>query len=129
VVVKCACGLEHGDGALLPKVGWQDLFDDDGGFGLLVNCPCKSTFCIRTVQNAALCAKCRRLITGEAGLDPKIYATDEGDSNIYCKGCALRLHVGMDPVAYLFRSWIETKDPKTLRQWRARHGLPLQRTG
>ena len=121
--MRCACGREHGDCADLKKVGWQDLCDEDGGFGLLVQCSCMSTFVARYVRDAALCTDCRRLVTGETE-DPKIWTTDlDGGPRILCMGCARRAGIGTQLVGLVYRTWVETGSAQALREWRAMWGL------
>jgi hypothetical protein len=118
--VKCPCGLEHGDCADLKKVGWQDLCDEQGGFALVVQCTCMSTFVARVVTDASLCKTCRRLITGEMG-DPKVHTTDSsGAAHILCGGCARRAGIGVQLVGIVFKTWIETGSRLALQEWRAR---------
>ena len=122
--MRCACGIEHGDCAALPKRGWQELCDSQGGFGLCVNCTCGSTFVARVIQDAALCDLCRRLVTGEAGADPKVLDLDAaGRSQILCSGCARRSGTGVHLVALSFKTWVETGDRGALNKWRAAWGI------
>src|ERR1700690_3336884 len=121
--MKCPCGIEHGDCAALEKRGWQDL--GRGVFGLFVNCPapCRLTFFARTVRDAALCASCKRLVTGEAGVDPKMHDLDtDGAPRILCIHCARRSGVGIYLVGLAFRAWVEKGDMTALYQWRLTWG-------
>ena len=121
--MKCPCGLEHGDCADLAKIGWQDLCDAQGGFGLIVQCTCRSTFVSSVVTDACLCDQCRRLVTGETE-DPKVWSTDlEGAPRILCGGCARRAGIGVQLVGLVFRTWIETGSRQALQEWRAMWGL------
>lgn len=83
MAIRCGCGADHGDGAALPKIGWQS--DGAGGALLLANCPCGSTVAIDTLADASLCTGCRRLVTGCSD-DVKIAAP----GGVLCVACARR---------------------------------------
>jgi hypothetical protein len=117
-MIACHCGRQHDDASTMTKVGWYTLEDGDGGFGLLANCPCLATMTVRTVQNAALCAICRRLVTGEAGVDPRVHELVGSRARVLCSGCARRTGVGLHLVALSFRTWVKTGNRKALIDWR-----------
>jgi hypothetical protein len=74
--ILCGCGRVHPDPSVLAKVGWQA--DGHGGAALLVNCECRSTLVTERMDDACLCATCRRLVTGTDG-DVKVCAWDEDE--------------------------------------------------
>lgn len=87
---KCSCGVVCTDTS--PFVGFQSLFD--GTVAELRNCAvCRSTMCVRVINDASVCTGCRALVTGAHG-DPKI-VVHHADGGVYCKGCAPTL-LGVD---------------------------------
>src|SRR5260370_17702294 len=83
--IRCGCGPVHTDPSVLAKVGWQA--DGHGGAALLVNCECRSTLVAERMDDACLCATCRRLVTGTDG-DVKVCAWDaEEGPLVLCAPC------------------------------------------
>jgi hypothetical protein len=114
VSAVCSCGVAYGDYSTLSKIGWWSLRGSHGDFGFFVRCSCGLPVCACTARGAALCVSCKRLITGEAGADPKIVA-EEG---ILCTGCARRAGIGGHLAAVAFRAWVETGSVRSLWRWR-----------
>jgi hypothetical protein len=84
--IRCGgCGLEHGDGAALSKVGWKA----DGRGGALLRATCGGCGCgvtIDEIADATLCTACHRLVLGCDG-DVKIATEARG---VLCIPCARR---------------------------------------
>lgn len=78
------CGLKHGDGAALKKLGWQ--MGGEGSAIQLANCPCGNTLTLAELTDVSICAICRRLVLGSDG-DIKIVSESHG---VFCVGCARR---------------------------------------
>jgi hypothetical protein len=98
--VKCVwCGLGHGDGAALSKVGWKP----DGQGGALLRATCAGCGCgltIDQIADATLCVSCHRLVLGSDG-DIKIATAARG---VMCVACARRSEYAIAPPPMCWRS-------------------------
>jgi hypothetical protein len=114
--IRCGCGKVHPDPSVLAKVGWQA--DGHGGAALLVNCECRSTLVAQRMDDACLCATCRRLVTG--GGDVKVCVWDEQEGPlVLCAACFRR-----DARRDRWLSW----DDVLVRGTQARAGIVDKRT-
>lgn len=115
--IKCKCGLEHGDGRALRKIGWQ--VDGAGGALLLANCGCGSTLTIASLEDVSLCATCHRAVVGDAA-DFKVCVVDSDGASprVLCFGCYRR-----DVWQPAVRRWSGVQRvPTTLGEWRRGQG-------
>jgi hypothetical protein len=88
----CGCGLEHGDGAALSKVGWKA--DGQGGALLRATCGgCGFRVTIDTIADATMCTGCHRLVLGCDG-DVKVATQGRG---VLCIPCARRSEYAIAP--------------------------------
>lgn len=83
----CACG-ERVDLDVLPKVGWRST--GGGDWSMMRRCVCGREIDEATTTDAARCAGCRRLVTGESD-DPHVCKLDPvGPVRVFCRRCVER---------------------------------------
>jgi hypothetical protein len=82
--LRCACGLDHGDGAALEKLGWQPDFR--GSVLLFVRCDvCRAKLVVAMMVDASICVGCHRIVRG-GNLDVKVCAS----GGVFCLPCDRR---------------------------------------
>jgi hypothetical protein len=89
IEIHCACGAEHRDATGLDPRGWKAIGNGDAAY--VAVCPCGAAHPLAVAREAAVCARCARLVTGLQP-DLKVCVSSLGTFYVLCVRCHRKQH-------------------------------------